>query len=596
MTAPNRNTAWARVFVDELTRSGFGHAVIAPGSRSTPLVLALARHPEVQTHISHDERSAAFFALGLAKRQRRPAAIVTTSGTAVANLHPAIIEARQAEVPLLAFTADRPHELRDTDANQTVDQVGLFGDTVRAFHDLSQPKLEAHALRRLRARADEAVHEATGPPAGPVHVNFPFAKPLEPTEVPEDVPADLAQRAPIGYEGRANGEPFTRFPATQTTLEPAELDSLAEKLSSVRRGLIVAGPHPEPARVGPAILELGRATGFPVLADAVSGARFAPGAHELAIPAYDLFLRAKPLAKSLQPDLVLRVGRAPTSKHLGAFLETHAETSQVVIDEGDTHKDHRATATSYVHADPASVLEALAEHTTPSHEKAWRARWHELGQRSREAAQAEHEKAPFEATVLCEAARAVPEGGGLFVSNSMPIRDLDTFAVPRDARVFAHANRGASGIDGVSSTAIGLARTHEHPTLAVLGDLAFLHDRNGLQILEDTDDIVFLVVNNDGGGIFHMLPIRDHEHFDPYFTTPHGLDLSPVAQTHGLEHRKLEPADVRAALDKALADPRGQLLEVRTDRQKNRERHQAIEDRVLGALDRPDGTQGGDEA
>jgi 2-succinyl-5-enolpyruvyl-6-hydroxy-3-cyclohexene-1-carboxylate synthase len=589
LTAPNRNTVWARVLVDELARSGLTHAVVAPGSRSTPVVLALARHPEVQTHVALDERSGAFLALGLGRRTRQPAAIVTTSGTAGANLHPAVLEANQAQVPLLAITADRPHELRGTDANQTVDQVGLFGDAVREAHDLSQPKLEPRALRNLRARADRALHQARDPPAGPVHLNLPFAKPLEPTEVPGDVPQDLADRAPLGYEGRPEGRPFTDFPRTRTTPDAGLVDEFGHRLAQADRGLIVTGPNPEPERVGPAAIELAHASGFPVLADPTSGARFAPGAPEAAVPGYDLVLRSERLADELAPDLVLRVGRDPTSKHATAYLERHADVEQIVVDDGPIHKDHRGLAGRYLEADPAATLQRLGQDVDRVADKDWRARWQDAGRRALQAAQREHQRAPFEGTILREAARAVPPEGGLFVSNSMPIRDLDTFAPPRDDTVHAYANRGASGIDGVTSTAIGVARTHEQPTLAVLGDLAFIHDCNGLQLVDEEDDVVFLVVNNDGGGIFHMLPIRDHEHFDPYFTTPHGLDVGSVADAHGLDHRTTEAAGVRQALGDALSDPRGQVIEVPTDRETNLERHQAVEDRVLDEID------GGDE-
>jgi len=584
VTAPNRNTVWARVFVDELARAGLARAVVAPGSRSTPIVLALAEHSDVTTHVALDERSGAFLALGLGKRTRSPAAIVTTSGTAAANLHPAILEADRAEVPLLALTADRPAELRDTDANQTVDQVQLYGDAVRAFHDVPQPKMEARALRNLRARADRAHHQARNPPAGPVHLNLPFAKPLEPTPVPDDVPADLADKAPLGYHGRDEG-PFTRFPTTRAQPSAAEIRALADRIGAAESGLIVAGPNPEPERVGPAAIELAHASGFPVLADPTSGARFGPGAPEAAVPGYDLFLRSERLVDELAPDLVLRVGRDPTSKHATGYLEHHVDAEQVVVDAGPTHKDHRGLATDYVTADPAGTLTEVADALRATPSKGWRARWQEAGRRALEIAEREHEREPFEGTVLREAASAVPDGGALFVSNSMPIRDLDTFAPPREEGLHVHANRGASGIDGVAASAIGLAREHEGPTLAVLGDLAFLHDRNGLQLVDEGDDIVFLVVNNDGGGIFHMLPVRDHEHFDPFFTTPHGLDLAPAAEMHGREHRLVEADRVPGALEDALSDPRGQVIETRTDREDNLDRHQAVEDRVLDEID-----------
>jgi len=583
VTAPNPNTAWARALVDELARAGVEHACIAPGSRSTPLTLAVARHDTIIPHLHLDERSAAFYALGLAKRTGMPAIVVTTSGTAVANLHPAIVEARQAGVPLIALTADRPAELHGADANQTIDQTKIYGDTPLAFADLGEPKLEAQPLRNLRARADRAVATAIGPPPGPVQLNAPFAKPLGENQ-PRPVPENLDERAPLGWTGREDGRPLTAIDRSRPMPDEAARQALVNRIEAAQHGLIVAGPARDPHRTGPAIQKLAESTGFPVLADPLSGARFTPGAKATCVPHYDLLLRDDELAEQLEPDLVLRLGRSPTSKHANDYLERHAPSEQIAIGDGSVPKDHRAIASQSIRADPARLVDAIGDELTPDEAKRWRSAWNEPAQRVRQMLDDEHDSA-FEGTLLAEAARAVPDGGQLFVSNSMPVRDLDTFAQPRDAPVYAHGNRGASGIDGIVSTALGLAQAHEGPTLAVLGDLALIHDQNGLQQLtRKQHDIVFLVVNNDGGGIFHMLPVRENEHFDPYFTTPHGLDLGAASNVHGLDHETVAPDSVPGRLDAALEDACGQILEVRTDRETNRARHADVEARVLEAL------------
>ncbi len=588
MTAPNRNTLWARVFVDELARAGVRHATLAPGSRSTPLVLALARHDDVTVTVHLDERSAAFHALGIGKATGTPAAVVTTSGTAAANLHPAVVEAERASTPLVMLTADRPPELKGTDANQTIDQTKLYGDAVNAFHDLGTPTMTPRALAHLRTTADRVVAQALGRPAGPVHVNAPFAKPLEPTPVEDDVPADLARTAKRAIEGRPDGAPFTTIAPRRHPPDPADVTALAGALAETERPVILAGPTPRPDALGPAALALAHATGAPLLTDPLSGARSTPGARDAALAGYDLFLGADALAERLAPDLVLRLGASPTSKAANRWLARHEQARQIVVDDGASFKDHLDTATTYLQADPARTARAIAETVDDTRgEKAWGAAWREAEARTRRVLDEHLTEQPCEATVLAHAARAVPPSGQLVVGNSMPIRDLDLAAAPRDASVRVIGNRGASGIDGLVSTALGAAEATGQPTLAVVGDLSLLHDTNGLHAVSDSEaPLVLLVVNNDGGGIFHKLPIAEHEGFTEYFATPHGRDLSHAAALHGLEHARLDgPEHVPGPLEDALADPRGQVLEVASDRADNHARHEALQAAVDAAVD-----------
>ena len=590
MNLANRNTVWAGAFVDELGRAGVREVCVAPGSRSTPLVLAAARDDRLEPRVHVDERSAGFFALGAARADGRPAAVITTSGTATANLHPAVMEASQSGVPLLLLTADRPVELRGTDANQTVDQVDLYGSHVRRSFDVARPRMTRESLRYLRGLAGRAVEAATTDPGGPVHLNFPFAKPLEPTPVPGDVPDAWRENPPRELRGREDGAPWVRVPAGGAAEPSAELvDGLAAHVTDAARGIVVCGPSPRPDEDGPAALALAEATGYPLLADPLSGARFAPGAAAAGVAAYDLLLRERTLWDELEPDLVLRLGPAPTSRALLDFL-AEAGGRQVSVDAGRRWADHAGTATDRVPASPAPTCRRLAERLdAPAADPAWTSRWEELGDLARDAAAEALKEEFFEGCVAAEVARGMPSGSTLVVGSSMPVRDLDAVGFPRDARVRVLGNRGASGIDGLVSTALGAAARTGGPTAALLGDLSLYHDMNGLLAAAKHGlDVTFVVVNNDGGGIFHMLPIRDYEPpFTELFATPHGLDFAKAAELYGLDHARV---DGRAELREALAGSgpegagRSRILEVSSEREQNRRRHRELERAVREAV------------
>lgn len=591
MNFANRNTVWAGAFVDELVRAGVREVCLAPGSRSTPLVLAAARDGRLEPRIHVDERSAAFFALGAARADGRPAAVITTSGTATANLHPAVIEASQSGVPLLLLTADRPVELRGTDANQTVDQVDLYGEHVRRSFDVAPPRMTRDSLRYLRGLAARAVEASTTDPRGPVHLNFPFAKPLEPTPVPGDVPDAWHENPPRELVGREDGAPWVRIPTDGRASAPDDvLDELAAAVEGAPRGLIVCGPSSRSADAGPAALELGRATGFPVLADPLSGARFAAGAGESGVAAYDLFLRERTLWDEMEPDLVLRFGPAPTSRALGDFLES-ADGRHVSVDAGRRWTDHAGTATDRVPASPTPVCRGLASRlASPPADPEWSRRWTELGELARGAAEEAMESGFFEGTVAADVVRTLPADSTLVVGSSMPVRDLDALGFPRDVPLRVLGNRGASGIDGLVSTALGAAARSGGSTVALLGDLSLYHDMNGLLAAKTHDlDVTFVVVNNDGGGIFHMLPIREYEPpFTELFATPHGLDFGHAAGLYGLDHRcvedRTELVELLSGPDPEHGSAGSRILEVPSDREENRRRHEELEKAVREAV------------
>ena len=599
MSDPAVTTAWVRAFIDELARAGVEHVCVAPGSRSTPLVMACAREARMHQWVHLDERCAGFFALGLGKVTRRPAAVVTTSGTATANLFPAVIEASQAGVPLLVLTADRPHRLRGTDANQTIDQSRLYGSFVRKSLDAGEPS--ADGLRAVRALACEAVAGTLGADSGPVHVNFPFDKPLEPAELTEEEAARLRAADPLGLDGQPDGAPMV--PAGEGGgAQEDDVRAVSVALAGGSRGLIVVGPVADPEAVGPAVGDLARVTGFPVLADPLSGARFSECCEERAVSAYDLFLQdvgslkdvgsLQDAGQALAPDVVLRIGGAPVSASLLAFLGALGDVTQVMVTSRHCSRDHLGVASTHVSAEEGPFIRAVTAALGASGASpAWCEQWRGIDRAARQAVcdfRTAGAGDAHEGVVLAAVVAGVPEGTTLFVSNSMPIRDLDAFGGGgKPLRVYG--NRGASGIDGIVSTVAGIAAASEgrSPVVAVVGDVAFYHDMNGLLAVgEHRMDIVFVVINNDGGGIFHMLPIREHEpEFSRYFATGHGLDFAHVAELYGIAYSRVDhPSATADALGAVLAGTGPRILEVRSDPEQSLEGRKAVVEAVRGAV------------
>lgn len=594
MRDPNRNTVWARAFVDELARAGIREVCVTSGSRCAPLVLAFVRDGRFRLFPHLDERSAAFFAVGIARAAVRPAAVVTTSGTAAANLYPAVVEASQAEVPLLVLTADRPGHLRGLDANQTIDQDRLYGRFVRMFADVGSPRVREDLVRHVRGLAHRAVAAATGIPPGPVHLNLPFEKPLEPVLVEGDVPEDFADREPLAARGRGEGRPFTRVWGGAVRLAPEALRQVADLMAVAPRGLIVCGPARDPGRVGPAALRLAEATGYPVLADPLSGARFAPGAERQVVAGFDLFLRRADLRGRLRPDLILRLGAAPTSASLLAFLDECEASVQVAVDPGGRWKDHLARADHYVRGDPVETCGELAARVGRVADPDWVESWAELSARAAQAVDEALAGEFFEGAAVARVVSAMPAGSTLFIGNSMPIRDLDAFTRPATAAgpLCVLGNRGASGIDGIVSTAAGAASVSEGRTVALMGDLSLCHDMNGLLAVRRAGlDLVLVVIHNDGGGIFELLPIREQtEAVLPYVIMPHGLDFAAAARLYELPFVRTDSAaELEGSLEAALGRSGPAIIEVVSDRRRNRLRHEEaaarVGDAVRSALD-----------
>ncbi|WIV67867.1 2-succinyl-5-enolpyruvyl-6-hydroxy-3-cyclohexene-1-carboxylic-acid synthase [Natrialbaceae archaeon AArc-T1-2] len=588
MTAPNRATLWGRVLVDELAAGGLEAVCLAPGSRSTPLTVAFAAHPDVEVYSHLDERSAAFFALGRGRRTGEPTALVCTSGTAAANFHPAVIEASQARVPLLVLTADRPPELRDSGANQTIDQLDLYGDAVRWEGQLPEPEADERKVRSVRTTAARALAKTTQTPAGPVHLNCPFRKPLEPVEVPSDVPEDFGET----LAGGGRDGPFVETSGGRTRPDQPDVELVANALEDAARPLLVAGPADPPGLDADALAELATAVDAPILADPLSGVRF--GSHVVDVPVfggYDAYLEAVP-----DPDVVVRTGASPTSKSLRQYLRD-ADARQFLVDPAGEWREATFTATDLLAVDPelllAAVCETLADcDATSATEDGWLERfrvaedrhWAVTDEACEPGAVAD---APFEGAILAAVLEGAPDPATVFVSNSMPVRDADRFGRPREAALTVLANRGASGIDGITSTALGAGSATTEPLVCVLGDLAFYHDMNGLLALSRCGvDATIVLLDNDGGGIFHQLPI---EAFDPPFTeqfkTPHGLAFDPVAELYDLEFERISPSAFADAYRASLSAPGTQVLAVEFDAEASHRRREELQRRVRDALE-----------
>ncbi|WP_306058052.1 2-succinyl-5-enolpyruvyl-6-hydroxy-3-cyclohexene-1-carboxylic-acid synthase [Natronococcus wangiae] len=591
MSAPNRATLWGRTLVDELAKGGLEAVCIAPGSRSTPLTAAFVEHPDIEVFSHLDERSAAFFALGRARRTGEPTALVCTSGTAAANFHPAVIEAAQARVPLLVLTADRPAELRDSGANQTIDQVKLYGDAVRWYAELPEPEADERKVRSLRTTAARALAATTGVPPGPVHLNCPFRKPLEPTET-GTVPDAFAETT----AARGREEAFVETGGGRLTPDDESVRSLTRALAGADRPLLVAGPADpadlvdlEPA----AVAALATRVGAPILADPLSNLRFGPHTEDAPVfGGYDAYVDELP-----DPDVVLRLGASPTSKPLRRALRD-ADAAQYLVDPAGEWREATFTATDHLTATPDSVVAALLERfggnggaTAPDRGGEWLERFElaeEIHWRVRDAALDGDalESAPFEGSILASAFEDAPDPATVFVSNSMPIRDADRFGRPRTANLTVLANRGASGIDGITSAALGAGSATDDPLVLVTGDLAFYHDANGLLAVDRCGvDATIVLLDNDGGGIFHKLPI---EEFDPPFTdqfkTPHGLEFETLADLYGLEFERVTPAAFSDAYRRSLEAEGTQVLSVEFDSEASHRRREELEARVRAAV------------
>jgi 2-succinyl-5-enolpyruvyl-6-hydroxy-3-cyclohexene-1-carboxylate synthase len=559
-------TAYAASFVDELAQNEVKHVVVSPGSRSTPLALLLVEHPDIEIHINVDERSAAFFALGLAKALKEPVGLLCTSGTAAANYYPAVIEAFYSRVPLIVLTADRPHELRDVGAPQAIDQIHLYGRHVKWFVEMALPESTDGMMRYARTVGARAVATAAAEPAGPVHLNFPLREPLIP---------DLEQAKEYRQNKRT---PAVLIDSGERSLSASQLEAVATTLSKAKQGIIVCGelPHPE---MKEAIVALAKELAFPVLADPLSQLR--SGSHDKAviIDAYDTFLRDETAKAAFRPEVILRFGAMPVSKPLLLFMKKQKQAITLVVDGGAGWREPAGLATNMIYSEEKDFCLRIAESITSSPDDEWLRLWQTVNGATKDALASVRDEAELsEGKLFALLADMMPLESTLFVGNSMPIRDLDTFFLNNGKGIKTIANRGANGIDGVVSTALGVSTVSKNTVLAI-GDLSFFHDMNGLLAAKlQKQNITILLVNNDGGGIFSFLPqANERAHFETLFGTPHGLDFSHTAQLYGGKYNKVQNWDEFEKVFTESFEIQGlKIIEVPTERESNLQKHRNL--------------------
>lgn len=559
-------TAYTAAFVAELVQTGITDVVVSPGSRSTPMAMVMAEHPDLQLHILVDERSAAFFALGLAKASERPVAMLCTSGTAAANYYPAIVEAFYSRVPLLVLTADRPHELRDVGAPQAIDQIQLYGQHVKWFVEMALPESSNDMLRYVRTVGARASAVARQAPAGPVHLNFPFREPLVP-KLDENLFA-LTERP----------DHYVKIHNSELSIAQDELNSIAQTVNRIEKGIIVCGQLSDES-FADAVTALAAKLNFPIIADPLSQLRSGMHPQDRIIDAYDSFLRDDDAKGFLKPDVVIRFGAMPVSKALTIFLKENHQAVQYVVDGGGGWRDPAVLSTDMIYCNETQFCQQIAEYIEPRTSNRFFKSWKEANRLTKESLKMVNDFSTFnESRMFYELTDLLPEHATLFVGNSMPIRDVDSFFLNNNKKIKILANRGVNGIDGTISTALG-ASVHSKPLYLLIGDLTFYHDLNGLLPAKLYNmDVTVILINNNGGGIFSFLPQAEHpKNFELLFGTPLNLEFEHVVRMYGGKFISISDlGSFQAAMEASQNTPGLNVIEVVTDREMNTAEHREI--------------------
>ncbi|MFA1821998.1 2-succinyl-5-enolpyruvyl-6-hydroxy-3-cyclohexene-1-carboxylic-acid synthase [Virgibacillus oceani] len=568
-------TRYTANFIDELTKNGVTDVVISPGSRSTPLALPVAENDYLNEWVIIDERSAAFFALGMAKKTKRPVAIICSSGTAAANYFPAIIEAHYSRVPLVVLTADRPHELRDVGAPQAIEQIKLYGEYVKWFQEMAIPEATSEMLSYVRSKAARAVYMATEGNPGPIHLNFPFREPLS-----LDFSLENIWKAPYN-------KPYSPAVEGKKQLNYQQLEGLLQQLDGRKKGIFVCGPQVN-EDFAESITALADKWGWPVLADPLSQLRSGSHVKENIIESYDAILRNEEIREELKPDVIIRFGAMPVSKPYLFFVKQHKSVQQFIVENDTGYREPAGNSTEFIFADAALLCKDLAAVKQSVHrDNYWLKKWRRMNQ----IAKNELLKKDAEEITEGEAVRGllaiIPDNSSIYVGNSMAVRDLDTFFLTNEKNLSVLANRGANGIDGMVSSGLGAAAAGSPVTL-VLGDLSFFHDMNGLMAAKHYNlNITILVVNNNGGGIFSFLPqAKDPKHFETLFGTPLDIDFKEAVSMYGGEYAEAKTEEeLKAVLKESYQFNGLSVVEVKTDRTENiawhKEKWQSIQQDIL---------------
>lgn len=601
VVAPNVNTLWARVMVDEFARCGLQAVVISPGSRSAPLVFQFNEHPQISDYSVIDERSAGFFALGLARSLKAPVALLCTSGTAAANYYPAICEAFEAGIPLLVLTADRLRDDHDCGIQQVMEQDRLFGEHVRWFHRLAQPETSADKLAYLRSLAARAIQKTGAPWPGPVHLNIPFRKPLEPIPVdPEHrdyVPATLSAAAERAARGRSGNAPWIRISSGRAIPDAAVVDALTRQLQSSQRPLILAGADARGVEYRSALRDFAARAGIPVLAEPASGLRYWQARGSGIFACGDLIASSDFYQRQGQPDLILRTGHAPLSWPLQSLCQATGSVPQIVVSNTPALADPEHQASDQVIADARELFTSLAAAVQAPTDS--RVAWLDAHTQAatmacaRLAEELDQRSALSSPGMWHRLGALLPEGSLLFFSSSMLVRHLDTFMSVHDRSLEIHFNRGLNGIDGIISTAAGLAAGRQladepinAPVVLVIGDVALRHDLGALLLASELGlDLTVIVVDNDGGEIFEYLPSAGLEPaHEKHFATsggsaiadilPRAVSLQEVSDWAGFERR----------VGQALTRPGLELIRFPTGRGADRQLRDDLIRRIAEAL------------
>ena len=585
----NRNILWSQIFIDQLAALGVRYACISPGSRSTPLTYVLSKNRKIKSFVNIDERSSAFFALGLAKSTNKPVIVVTTSGTAVAELYPAIIEAYQQRTPLIICTTDRPPELIGTGANQTINQHNIFKNHIRWFRDLGLPSIGETGFHHLQKVAIKAYQISLTEDRGPVHLNFPFRKPLEPFSYTDEVSKKIFKLKPQ----RISSNKSLNHSTTGNGLTKA-MGRLADELAKTEKGIIIAGPMEYDLEIVKSIKKLSTLLKYSVFADGLSQLRCNAGKKDKNIISnFNSILKSEKFIHEYDPDLILQFGRTPTSSVLESFLEETNASRYVINSYGDKF-DPTRNAKAILAIDPKFFCQYLISKLKEKKNILQKSHWLKEFIQADEISEKikyqiiDRAKFPNEPSTIKEIFNRVPSGSNIFIGNSLPVRDLDNFLSNTSKRLSIHFNRGASGIDGITSTALGVA-IRKRSTVLITGDLSFLHDINALTIAAKyAIPLIIIVINNNGGGIFESLPIAGEvKQFREYFITPHNLELDSIVKSFGINHQLITSrSQFQSHLIKSLNKNIPSVLEIQTNAVKSAELRNKYFDEVKKKLNK----------
>lgn len=565
MTHIESLTRYIANFIDELSNQGVHDIVISPGSRSTPLAMLAVENESIRDWVLVDERSASYFALGLAKKTNRPVALICTSGTAAANYYPAVIEAYHGRVPLLVLTADRPHELRDVGAPQAMNQLNLYGDFVKRFYEMSLPEASDSMLHYVRNRAQRAVfYTKTGNP-GPVQLNFPIREPLTPDLKLPDLfgKSDMRQQ---------------QFVAGKQVLAQEEIDAFIRELESKQQPIIVCGPQTD-KHVSELLISLSEQLKIPIIADSLSQIRSTKQSLTYIIDSSDAILKSQAIRKNLVPDMIIRFGAMPISKSFLFYLKENDNVPHYVIEAGNDVREPTNQQAKYLMTDEALFIQSILERKVIINANNWTDKWTRFNELAREALIKENSEMLTEGNTIKVLINQLPPQSELFIANSMAIRDLDTYYQTNHKEIYIYGNRGVSGIDGVVSTALGIAATNTQPVTLVIGDLSFYHDLNGLLAAKHyVIDITIVLINNEGGGIFSFLPqAEEGVHFEKLFGTSLGIDFSHSVFMYGGKYTLIKDQDhLNNALRESYSTPGLKVIEVQTNRDENVKAHRKL--------------------